>query len=113
MRAWEFLAEGEFRPPVRTLKSVNDAKQDRQYRERCAQERNPVVSIMYRDLDRDKEWLEVERARLELEQLKTEIAAQKAELAVSQAEASARSQRRVSELARSHMRKRKKEKQDK
>lgn len=79
MRAWEVLGENQ-RKPAMTLKQVNDAKRDVLARWAADEDRMKVVGVMYRDLDRDKEWMELERTRLELEQQRLEISRLKAEL---------------------------------
>ncbi len=86
MRAWEFLGEHRSPPsmPV-TLRSLNKLKHEMRAREKSDQERFALFPLIYGDMDRKREQLELERMELEMAQLRAEIAATEAETAARSA----------------------------
>lgn len=110
MRAWEFLTENERAPPI-TLRHVNNAKKDVLSRDRANDDRMNVVSVMYRDLDRDKEWIEVEKMRLDLEQQRLELKRLKAELGEPVSSPNNDNSDRVKKLAKAETDRRRKSRQ--
>ncbi len=82
MRAWEFLGEDQSPPsPPVTLRSLNKLKHEMRAREKSDQERFALFPLIYGDMDRKREQLELERLELEMAQLRAEIAATESETA--------------------------------
>ncbi len=119
MRAWEFLTEsGGSEPPI-TLRQVNAAKRDQQWRAASHQRRIERTRPMYANAAWQREQLELERMRLKLEQIKAETEAIKSKaradddeaisiLARSSAEAKRRNEDRIQQLAQAEIHRRKK-----
>lgn len=102
MRAWEFLTEHERVPPI-TLRRVNDAKKEVFARDLADEERMNVVSVMYRDLDRDKEGIEAEKMRLDLEQQRLELKRLRAEVGEPESSPDYGNPDRIKKLARAEV----------
>ena len=82
MRAWEFLGEDQSPPsPPVTLRSLNKLKHEMRAREKSDQERFALFPLIYGDMDRKREQLELKRLELEMTQLRAEIAATESEIA--------------------------------
>ena len=118
MRAWEFIIETENNRPTISLRQLNGLKHELHTREASRVQRDRLVKIMYANPAKEHELIELEKARLELEQLMAELAATKAEaqaetaMAVSsmaKAGSKADQQRRskISNMARTEMRRKK------
>ena len=86
MRAWEFLGEHRSPPsPPVTLRALHKLKHEMRAREKSEQERFALFPLIYGDMDRKREQLELERMELEMAQLRGEIAATEAETAAKSA----------------------------
>lgn len=105
MRAYEIITETR-REPI-TLRQLNQLKHQAKRRQKLDAERAAVIQVMYRDHEHDRNQLEIERQVIELDQLKAELAQTKAETRKLNREAGLKSQARVTQMARSAMRRRK------
>lgn len=76
MRAWEFLNINENRQPSSkpiTLKALHSEKLALQAKEKEDRERAKLMPLIYGDMDRHRERLEIQRLELELLQLRQEL----------------------------------------
>lgn len=105
MRAYEIITETR-RGPI-TLRQLNHLKHQAKHRQKLDAERAAVIQIMYQDHEHDRNQLDVERQRIELDQLKAELAQTQAETRKLDREAGLKSKARVTQMARSAMRRRK------
>lgn len=105
MRAYEIITETR-REPI-TLRQLNHLKHQAKRRQELDAKRAAVMQVMYRDHEHDRSQLEIERQRIELDQLKAELAQTKAETRKLDRETALKSQARVTQMARSAMRRRK------
>lgn len=108
MRAWEFLKERQQEPAI-SLKRLNYAKRDALRRHAANRDRMAVVGAMYRNLDREKDWIEVDKMRLELEQQRLELERLRSELEGPSNASGDSNPERVKELARAEAERRTKE----
>jgi hypothetical protein len=118
MRAHEFILEQGSRNRGITLRQMNRAKHDYKRRKASLDRRKRLVRVMYTNPAKEHERIDLEKSRLELEQQKAELAATKANtqadlpMAIStmaKAGSEAEHQRRskLSNMAKSEMRRRK------
>ena len=79
MRAWEILENRN--PPSKkvTLRALHKMKLEAQAKAREERERIALMPLMYGDMSRKREMLELERLELEMAQLRAEIAGTEAE----------------------------------
>ena len=94
MRAYEILENRN--PPSHplTLRALHKLKHESKAREESERERLALLPLIYGNLERRRERLELERLELEMAQMKAEIAATEAEVGLKSREA-------VSDMARS------------
>ena len=94
MRAYEILENRN--PPSHplTLRALHKLKHEEKARKESERERLALLPLIYGNLERHRERLELERLELEMAQMKAEIAATEAEVGLKSREA-------VSDMARS------------
>ena len=119
MRAHEFIDEGKSEFRGITLRQLNREKHDYMWRKASLERRRQLIPIIYGNPGKAHERLEFEKAQLELEQQKAELAAARqgarigsddavAELAMDGAKAGQIGRSKVTKMARTEMRRRKK-----
>lgn len=118
MRAHEFISEEKSKFRGITLRQLNKEKHDYTRRKASLERRQRLIPLMYANPAIEIERIDLEKARLELEQQKVELAATKAEyraetsaaiscMAKAGSEADQQSRSKISNLARTEMRRRK------
>jgi len=119
MRAWEFITETDNRRPKISLRHIHHLKKEGRRVAASHARRRPIIRTMYANLAKEHGQIEIEKARLELEQQKAELAAARAEIqaetpkvvgdmAMAGIKADHQDQSKVTDMAQSQMRRRKK-----
>ena len=119
MRAWEIITEDRTRRPEISLRHLNDLKHISRARAASHARRDRLVRTMYTNPAREHERIELEKAQLDLSQQKAELALTRAEalaanreaitgMAKVGTEAEQQDRRKVTNMARTERRRRKK-----